>query len=341
MARPLPSGPPVQIEVLADAETLAAPAAAIGDLLRTMNLLAAMRGAARPPFGLQCTRADGRAVRGARLAGRRRSCPEVVVVPGWHVRSGPHLNRLARAQRAFGQRLRAAHEAGGHVVGIGNGSALLGEAGLLSGRRAVVPWPFVGSVLRHADAVELDPDSAWCEDERVWTAATPGAVTELALALLSRLGHGELAESARAVLVHARERQALTPALAIPSGARVPPGALERARRWLQAHLAQPYCLARTARAAATSERSLLRHFRAEFGLTPLQYLHSLRVTQARMLLESTYLPVDAIAERCGYRDPAMLRTVFRRATGLTPADYRERFRLREPRRRWGRDLPA
>lgn len=67
--------------------------------------------------------------------------------------------------------------------------------------------------------------------------------------------------------------------------------------------------------------------------------LHGLRVTRARMLLETTYLPLETVAERCGWRDLAMLREVFRRATGTTPAAYRERHRLRSKRREWGRDM--
>jgi transcriptional regulator GlxA family with amidase domain len=57
------------------------------------------------------------------------------------------------------------------------------------------------------------------------------------------------------------------------------------------------------------------------------------------MLLETTYLTVEAIAEACGYRDGAMFRRIFVQATGLTPSDYRERFRLRTRRRDWGREL--
>jgi transcriptional regulator GlxA family with amidase domain len=82
----------------------------------------------------------------------------------------------------------------------------------------------------------------------------------------------------------------------------------------------------------------LLRHYRAAHGVTPLQYLHQARATRARMLLETTYLTVEAISEACGYRDAAMFRRVFSQATGLTPSAYREQFRLRPLRRDWGRD---
>ena len=56
-------------------------------------------------------------------------------------------------------------------------------------------------------------------------------------------------------------------------------------------------------------------------------------------MVGTTYLPIKQIAERCGWRDVAMLRRVFCRATQMTPAAYRERFRLLTVRRQWGRDL--
>ena len=74
----------------------------------------------------------------------------------------------------------------------------------------------------------------------------------------------------------------------------------------------------------------------------PITFLAArLRITRARMLLETGYLTVEAIAEACGWRDAAMFRRIFREATGTTPSAYRERFRLRGRRRNWGADLPG
>lgn len=333
----------LHVELLVGDDWLDGPAAAVVDVLRVVDSLAQMRGARRAPLSWQWTAVDGRAVRRAPTAPERRvRRPDVVVVAGWAARSGAHLSRLVARDRAACARLCAVHEAGGHVVALYNGVALVGEAGLLDGRRAVVPWPFIPSVLRHARSVQLVDGEPWVEDDRVWTADSPALATELALHVLQARGCGELVDAGRAVLLHSPERQRLATAVAHDQreqGSRVGPGTLERARRWLEEHLHETYRQAALARAASTSERSLLRHFRASFGQTPLQMLHAMRVTRARMLLETTYLPLEVIAERCGWRDPATLRDIFRRATGLTPAAYRQRHRLRATRREWGRDL--
>jgi transcriptional regulator GlxA family with amidase domain len=335
-------------EFLVCDEGLLGPGAAIADLLGALNLLAATRGVKSPLITWQWTLPSGRAARGCQgQAPRvprapRVGRPDVLVVPGWQARNGPHLNRLVERDAMACDRLRAVHAAGGHVIAFYNGVALVGEAGLLAGGRAVVPWPFVASVLRHEPTLDLVAGESVVEHRRVWSADSPALATEVALAVLNagRPGDlGDLAESVRSVLLHAPERQRLVRALEAEARQRVGPGSLERARRWLEEHLHEPYSLSATAHAAAVSERSLLRHFQARYGVTPLQMLHGLRVMRARMLLESSYLSTEAIAEKCGWRDSAMFREVFRRFTGTTPAAYRARFSLRAPRQEWGREL--
>jgi transcriptional regulator GlxA family with amidase domain len=331
---------PQSWEFLVAEDGLEGPGAAIADVLRLVNTVAAMQGRRQPPLSWQWTTPEGRPARRFAAQGPRVRRPDVIVVPGWHARNGPHLNRLVTRDRAACDRLRAVHAAGGHVLTLFNGVAMACEAGLLTRpeARAVVPWPFIASVLRHAPSLQLVAGQPQAEHDRIVTVDSPALASEAALTLLAQGPLAGLAAAARSVVLHDPERQRLAHALADDARHRVGPGALERARRWLEDHLHEPYSLAATARAAATSERSLLRHFHTAFGQTPLAMLHAMRVTRARMLLETSYLGTEAIAERCGWRDAAMLRKVFKRATGLTPAAYRDRFRLRAPRREWGRE---
>jgi len=327
------------VELLAGADHLQGPAAAVVDVLQVLNTVARLRGAARAPLRWQWCGPDGHALRRAGSGGRRVRRPDLLVVPGWLARNGAHLSRLVERDRAAASRALAVHRAGGQVLALYTGVALLGQAGLLEQRRAAVPWPFIQSVLRHAPHLQLAEGEAWVGHEGIWTADSPALATELLLRALQACGLDDLAEGGRAVLLPTPQRQRLVKAVARASTARVGPGTLERARRWLEDHWHERYDLGAVARAAATSERSLLRHFRAAFGHTPLQHVHQLRVTHARMLLETTYLSIEAIAERCGWHDAASLRAVFARHTGSTPAAYRQRHRLRSTRRQWGQDL--
>lgn len=60
--------------------------------------------------------------------------------------------------------------------------------------------------------------------------------------------------------------------------------------------------------------------------MTPLDYVHALRLEEAKQMLETTDLPIDAVANDVGYEDASFFGRLFRRETSLTPGQYRLRF---------------
>lgn len=74
------------------------------------------------------------------------------------------------------------------------------------------------------------------------------------------------------------------------------------------------------------SPRNLIRRFKAATGRVPGEYVQTLRVAAARELLEQSEASVQQICTRIGYEDLAFFRRVFKRHTGVAPAEYRSRF---------------
>ena len=73
-------------------------------------------------------------------------------------------------------------------------------------------------------------------------------------------------------------------------------------------------------------ERSLKRRFKAATGTTLIEYLQNLRIEEAKRLLEGGRTAVDEICVAVGYEDPSFFRRLFKRRTGLAPAQYRRLF---------------
>jgi transcriptional regulator GlxA family with amidase domain len=80
-------------------------------------------------------------------------------------------------------------------------------------------------------------------------------------------------------------------------------------------------------RLSGLSERSFKRRFAHATGMSPLEYVHTLRLEDAKLTLETSELPIEAIANEAGYEDSSFFSRLFRRKVGLTPAQYRRRFR--------------
>jgi transcriptional regulator GlxA family with amidase domain len=92
-------------------------------------------------------------------------------------------------------------------------------------------------------------------------------------------------------------------------------------------HLDRALTVDAMARHAGYSPRTFARRFRAETGTTPLAWLLAERVGAARRLLEETDLPVEQVADACGFGTATGLREHFRRACRTTPTAYRSAFR--------------
>ena len=75
------------------------------------------------------------------------------------------------------------------------------------------------------------------------------------------------------------------------------------------------------------------RRFKRATGYRPMDYVLTLRVEEAKELLERSELSIDEIGHSVGYEDPASFRRLFKRKAGMAPSVYRRRF----GRHRFGR----
>jgi transcriptional regulator GlxA family with amidase domain len=73
-------------------------------------------------------------------------------------------------------------------------------------------------------------------------------------------------------------------------------------------------------------ERTFKRRFAQATGMAPLEYVHTLRLEEAKQMLETGDAPVEQIATEVGYQDASFFNRLFRRKVLLTPAQYRRRF---------------
>ncbi|GDX58347.1 hypothetical protein LBMAG30_25100 [Comamonadaceae bacterium] len=342
-AKPVRQPAPLKVTLLWSPQGVHGVAMTAVDVLKVMHGLASMRqaGAVAEPVWRWRSGSGGLVPRWPQTLSSLpttpyRALPDLLLVPGWHAFNGPHLDQLVHQAADAVALIQRVHAAGACVLAVGNGVALLGLAGLLRDREAVAPWQFVQAVLRHSEGVRLQTDRPWTVSDRIWTCETPLWTTEMLLDALKTTRGAELAVAASHVLLHSPERQQVAAQIEQDVHARrVPPGVVARARRWLEAHVAEPYDLARLAQAVAASPRTLLRHFASSHQQSPLLYLQGLRMARARVLLETTYLPVDQLALACGYTDAGTFRRHFLRTSGELPATYRQHNRLRTSRARW------
>jgi transcriptional regulator GlxA family with amidase domain len=117
------------------------------------------------------------------------------------------------------------------------------------------------------------------------------------------------------------------PFAALTRNRQVSDALIAKCQEWIAEHYGQSSPVAAMATLSGLAERSFKRRFAKATGVSPLEYVLTLRLEESKHALETSDAPIEAIATQVGYEDSSFFGRLFRRRVGLTPAQYRKRFR--------------
>jgi transcriptional regulator GlxA family with amidase domain len=287
---------------------------------------AANEGRDRPVYDLQILSPDGGAVttnsgvalQSRRIGERSAGQPDTLLVAGGsrglkHAMERPDVKRwlrkVAPRTRRFGS--------------VCTGAFVLAAAGLLDGKRVATHWASCDRLARNFPALQVDPESLYVVDGKIWTSAGVTTGIDMALALVEAdLGAATANLIARHFVLYARRpgfQSQFSPLLGAQAEADAPFASL---MAWMQGNLDARLDVPMLAHRAGLSERSFYRKFTDATGKTPAHFVETLRLDAARTLL-ARGLPLKTIAGQVGLRSPARLGAVFERRFGMAPSLFR------------------
>ncbi len=211
---------------------------------------------------------------------------------------------------------------------ICTGAFALGHAGLLDGRHVTTHWQHAQQLAEQFPKAHVDFDRIYLRDDRLVTSAGVTAGIDLSLALVAQ-DHGPrvaLAVAKRLVVFAQRQggQSQFSPYLSAPADDTSP---VAKVQAHVMAHIRERYAVRQLAEVAGMSARNFARVFVQETGVTPHEFIERARVDAARQLLESSGAALKAVAWDCGFGTAERMRIVFAKRLGVTPMQYRERFR--------------
>jgi len=226
--------------------------------------------------------------------------------------------------------LRARRRDGAIVCSVCTGTVLLAEAGLLDDTEATTHWSACDLFARHFPNIALRPERIIVpagEGHRVITSGGSASWEDLVLYLIGRLcSPAEAIHTAKIFLFGDRDEGQL------PYAAMIRPrnhsdAIIRDCQEWVGLHYDDTNPVAKMVARSGLNERTFKRRFRAATGQSPMDYVQTLRIEEAKQELETTDTATDEIAHSVGYEDPTYFRRLFKKRTGITPSRYRQRFR--------------
>lgn len=288
----------------------------IGRVVYDLHLVSPLGGPIRTRHAL--TLGGARSLRQMAQTGR----PDLLVVAG-----GSRNPQLPASEAKLVAWLRRHHREVPRVVSICAGAFLLGEAGLLEGRRATTHWKFLADFKQRFPRTKVADESIFVRHGRIWTSAGVTAGIDLTLALLEEdHGHGVAMAVARDLLLFLRRSGHQAQFSELLKRQEGEPPRLRDLSAFVLEHLHESLSVERLARMLGMSTRTFARWCRQELRESPAVLVRRHRLDEAQRLLTETGLPLKDVAARTGLGNSSTLWRLFTRELGVTPAEYRQRF---------------
>jgi transcriptional regulator GlxA family with amidase domain len=284
---------------------------------------------AEPAFRVRTVSLDGGAVRSpyglgiipeGRIGDVDRT--DIVIVPT----SGLDLDLKLVENSALLPWLRRLHDQGAYVVGVCMGAAYLAEAGLLDGRIATSHWAVCDRLAARYPQVGWRPDLFVTEDSRLICSGGVYAAIDVSLYLVEKLcGHELAVQCAKALLLPMPRTHQSSYAM-LPVSRPHGDDRIRAAETFLQARFHEDVSTRALADEVGLGERTFVRRFKAATGRLPAAYQQALRIEASKAMLERDAKPIQSISTDVGYDDVAFFRRLFKRSTGMNPAQCRAHF---------------
>jgi transcriptional regulator GlxA family with amidase domain len=255
--------------------------------------------------------------------------PDIVIVP--ELAAGPWQALPPNYEAhylAIYDWIRTAYANGAIVASICSGSVLLGETGLLDGEDATSHWAYCDAMALRHPTIRVRKDRVLIpagDGHRLITTGGFSSWHDLLLYLVGRLAGPEEARRLSKMFLLDWHHEGQLPFVSLTVSRRHGDPLITAAQAWAADNYMSLNPVAEMAAQSGLTERSFLRRFRTATGQSPLEYIQTVRIEEAKQLLETTAMSLDDIAAEIGYTEPSAFRHLFRKLVGMPPSAYRKR----------------
>ena len=234
--------------------------------------------------------------------------------------------RVREKNRAAIEWLGQHYRAGTEVASLCVGSYFLVEAGLLDGKPCTSHWRAIEDMRQRFPNVDFQPDSVLTDQGGIYSGGGAFSSLNLVLYLIEKFcGHEIGVRVAKNFSIHRDHINQAHFSVFRGLNQHGDQMILE-AQAYIEAHYAGDISVERVADRVNMSKRNFIRRFKRAVQITPLEYIQRVKIEAAKKALEQGRRNIQALTHDVGYSDSKTFRSIFKRVTGVTPQDYRNKY---------------
>lgn len=216
---------------------------------------------------------------------------------------------------------------GAEVASLCIGAFLLANTGLLNGRTCSTHWLYADLFREFFPEVHLVDEKIITEQNRLYSSGGANSYWNLLLYLVEKHTNREMAILASKYFVIETMRNSQSPFIIFKTQKTHQDDTIRRAQEYIEQHYMDRLTVDGLADLLATGRRSLERRFKAATNNTVTEYIQRVKMEAAKRSFETRRDNINEVMYAVGYTDPKAFRTTFKKITGLSPAEYRNKYK--------------
>jgi transcriptional regulator GlxA family with amidase domain len=215
---------------------------------------------------------------------------------------------------------------GTEVASLCVGLFLLASTGLLNGKKSATHWMAESAFRRMFPEVDLVSDKIITDENGLYTSGGAYSFLNLILYLVEKYAGREMAIICSKIFEIDIDRGSQSPFIMFRGQKEHEDEAIIKAQQFIESNFQEKITVDQLADKLALGRRNLERRFKKATSNTVVEYIQRVKVEAAKLKLESSRLNVNEVMYDVGYTDNKAFRVTFKKFTGLSPVQYRNRY---------------
>jgi transcriptional regulator GlxA family with amidase domain len=247
---------------------------------------------------------------------------DLIIIPAL---SG-NLSKAVEMNKAFVPWIIEQYIKGAEVASLCVGSFLLASTGLLNGKECSSHWKTADLFREMFPQVELIDGRIVTEQEGLYSSGGATSYWNLLLYLVEKYAGREIAITASKVYALEIDRKSQSPFIMFNGQKNHEDEPIKLAQEFIENNIEERITVEELADKFAIGKRHFERRFKKATNNTPVEYIQRVKMEAAKKHLERSRKNVSEVMFDVGYNDTKAFRTVFKKITGLSPIEYRNKY---------------
>jgi transcriptional regulator GlxA family with amidase domain len=236
------------------------------------------------------------------------------------------LKSAIEANREFVPWIGEQYKRGAEVASLCVGAFLLAKTGLLNDKRCSTHWRAADEFRQMFPSIELVTDQIITEEQGIYTSGGATSYWNLLLHLIEKYTNRETAILTAKVFAIDIDRHSQSQFIIFNNQANHCDEAIKKAQKYIENNFQEKITVDTLAQKFAVSRRSFERRFKRATSNTVTEYIQRVKIEAAKKNFEISRKNISEVMFDVGYSDSKAFRGTFKKITGMTPFDYRNKY---------------